>query len=98
MVKSWLLESREDQGFGMPEEGLLCGENGDVLFIESGFSEEAEPPGEVPGSVLGDKTEKCFTVLLKQQSFCKNRSPSSSLALALLESTLEMLKDNETIA
>lgn len=25
------------------------------MFIESGFSEEAEPSGEVPGSVLGGK-------------------------------------------
>lgn len=83
--------------FGMAEESLLCGENGDVLFILGGFSEETEASGEVLGSVLGAKTEKCFTNILKQQSFCRNRSPSSSLALALLKSTLEMLKDNETI-
>lgn len=82
----------------MAEESLLCGENGDVLFIKSELSEEAEPSREVPGSVLGGKTEKCFTVVSKQQSFCKNSSPFSSLTLALLESTLEMLKDNETIA
>lgn len=69
----------------------------EMFFSSKVDSVRREPSGEVPGSILGVKTEKCFTNILKQQSFCRNRSPSSSLTLALLENASEMLKDDETI-
>lgn len=57
------------------QEGLLCGENGDVLFITSGFDEETGSSWEVPESVLGGKSGKCFTSILQEWSFCSIGSP-----------------------
>lgn len=60
------------------QEGLLCGENDDVLFITSGFDEETGSSGEVPGSVLEVKQGSALQVFRKNSLSAGSGLPLST--------------------